>query len=175
VVVLPVPLWSLQRYLAQEKLLGTPAAAHIFCDPHAAAFKALGFTLKFDSRAKFTSIHAKTSVASATWKGFVLGVTGGGMQGDPRQQGGAFVIDGAAAAGPTCVWSHWDRHNADQVPIPVLLEAAGVPQSHYTHRGVKASADTAQPAPSAMGLDTAAAGAGGGDTAAAAAAATTSN
>lgn len=150
-VVLPVPLWSLKQYLSSEKLLGTPAASSLFCDPKGEAFKALGFTLKFDSRSKFTSIHAKTSVAAATWNGFVLGVTGGGMQGDPRQQGGSFVIDSggeggasaaAAAAAPTCVWSHWDRHNADQVPIPVLLEAAGVPQSYYVHPG-KATAATA--------------------------------
>jgi hypothetical protein len=129
-VVLPVPLWSLQKFLRSEKLLGTPLASRIFCDPKAESFKAIGATFKFDSRAKFSSIHAQTSVAGATWKGFVLGVTGGGTQGDPRQQGGAFVLGGDPVA---CLWAHYDRHNADQVPIPVLLEAAGAPQSLYVH------------------------------------------
>ncbi len=142
-VVLPVPLWSLQKFVATETKAGTMSAAHaarLYCDPKAAAFAALGFNFKFDSRAKFTSIHAQTSVAGATWKGFVLGVTGGGTQGDPRQQGGAFVIGARAGAGeggeagPECVWAHYDRHNADQVPIPVLLAAAGLSPSLYVHK-----------------------------------------
>ena len=147
-IVLPVPLWAAQRFV-REELDGRALAASLYCDPGGAAFKALGsFTLRFDTRSTFTSPHAQTTVAQATWKGLVLGLRSG-TQGDPRQQGGAFVLRGAAGAagagagagaagagaadGFECVWAHIDRHNADQVPIPVLVRAAGLPDSVYTH------------------------------------------
>lgn len=162
VVVLPVPHWSLKKYVDAEKL---PAALSdkLFCAT-SELFTAVGANFKFDSRAKFDSIHAQTSVLGATLKGFVLGVAGGGMQGDPRQQGAAFVLRCHATSGAqqtsggvgaeavdgcghaeqpppiataaltwTTVWAHKDRHNADQVPIPVLLAAAGLPSHVYKH------------------------------------------
>jgi hypothetical protein len=148
-VILPVPHWALAKYVRGEGAsLPHEVKARLYCDPDAAAFDALGFNFKFDSRSTFTSIHAKTTVFQATVRGFVLGVTGGGMQGDPRQQGGAFVLErraNAAAAGGAgagkgggegelaCVWAHYDRHNADQVPIPVFLRAAGAPVDAYVH------------------------------------------
>jgi hypothetical protein len=163
--VLPVPTWSLRRYVAEAKLL--PDMARRICcvpaDSGAAMFAACGCNLRFDSRSKFTSPHAKTSVLAATVKGFAMGVTGG-MQGDPRQQGGCFILagpgaaaaatldsDSAAAAAASggaggesapavpatpaavrTVWAHLDRHNADQVPIPAILSAAGLPADLYT-------------------------------------------
>lgn len=142
-VVLPVPLWAAQRFV-REELGGRALAGALYCDPGGAAFKALGsFSLKFDTRSTFTSPHAQTTVAQATWRGLVLGLRSG-TQGDPRQQGGAFVLrastPAAAEAGAPggglaeeCVWAHIDRHNADQVPIPVLLRAAGLPDAVYTH------------------------------------------
>lgn len=135
VVILPVPFWSLQQYILENKI---PAVISemLNCDPNAASFKALNFNFSFDSRSSFTSIHAKTSVLGATLAGLVLGLRSG-MQGDPRQQGGAFVInppfasscetimDGATASNSwSCSWAHYDRFNADQVYIPVLLLAA---------------------------------------------------
>ncbi len=135
-VILPVPLWSLQKYVRGEgSSLPKEVAARIYCDPKAESFAALGFNFKFDSRSTFTSIHAKTTVFQATVRGFVLGVTGGGMQGDPRQQGGAFVIEAGGEKGTElkCAWAHYDRHNADQVPIPVFLKAAGAPVDAYVH------------------------------------------
>lgn len=148
-VILPVPLWAAQRFVRDE-LAGRPALADaLYCDPGGVTFRALGsFTLRFDTRSTFTSPHAQTTVAQATWRGLVLGLRSG-TQGDPRQQGGAFVlrrrggpevaVAGAAVAGAAedgdveCVWAHIDRHNADQVPIPVLVRAAGLPHAVYKH------------------------------------------
>ena len=131
-VILPVPLWAAQRFLEQE-LDKRALAASLYCDPGGVAFNALStFNLRFDTRSTFTSPHAQTSVASATWKGLVLGLRSG-TQGDPRQQGGAFVLRVAKAGGFECAWAHIDRHNADQVPIPVLVRAAGLPDAVYTH------------------------------------------
>jgi hypothetical protein len=161
--VLPVPAWSLRRYVADAKL--SPDMARRICcvpaDSGAAMFAACGCNLRFDSRSKFTSPHAKTSVLAATVKGFAMGVTGG-MQGDPRQQGGCFILAGPGAAAATrdsdsaaavasggagggcaydvsaapaavrTVWAHLNRHNADQVPIPAILSAAGLPAELYT-------------------------------------------
>jgi hypothetical protein len=149
-VVLPVPLWALQKFAADAAL--PPAAARrLYADTTGALFAAAGCTVKFDSRSKFTSMHAQTTVAQATVRGFWLVVSGGGLQGDPRQQGGAWVLEATPRGGGgggggeiTTVWSHYDRHNADQVPIPVLLAAAGAPASLYVHpRPVTAAAQAA--------------------------------
>lgn len=131
-IVLPVPVWALQRYAATELPAAHPLLRALYCDPGGRAFAQLGvFNFRFDSRSTFDSPHAKTTVWQATWRGFLLGVQTG-MQGDPRQQGGAFVIRGGA-----CAWAHLDRHNADQVPIPVLVRAAGAPDAAYRHRALR--------------------------------------
>jgi hypothetical protein len=124
-VILPVPLWSLQRIIDELKI-SAHAASLILCDPDSTSFKALNFNVKFDTRSKFSSIHAKTSVFQATVRGFSIGIRTG-MQGNPSQQGGAFVIDidSESKVGYKCRWCHYDRHNSDQVEIPVLLKAAG--------------------------------------------------
>ncbi len=129
VILLPVPLWALQRFV-REKLAASPAlAACIFADEAAAAFSSFACPVKFASRkTRPDSIHAHTSVAAATLRGFAEGLRGG-MQGDPRQLGLAAVVDG----GEVIVWGHRDAFNADQVPIPVLIAAAGLPQAAYTH------------------------------------------
>lgn len=147
-VILPVPLWSLQRYIRSENI--APAIAKfLYCDADAITFQLLRMNFSFDSRSSFTSIHAKTSVLQATWRGLVEGLQTG-PQGDIRQQGGAFVLGadeiingeagGNAASteadeGPhiKCLWAHYDRYNADQVQIPVLLMAAGLPHALYRH------------------------------------------
>jgi len=138
-IVLPVPLWALQRFLAEE-MKGHALAEALYCDPGGAAFHALGaFNKKFDTRSTFTSPHAQTTVAQATWKGLLLGLRSG-TQGDPRQQGGAFVIRAEQQpprASP--LWAHIDRHNADQVPIMVLCRAAGLPDDAYRHPRVPAA------------------------------------
>ena len=142
-VVLPVPLWALQRYIRLEK---TPPKIinMLYCDREAVTFQKLRLNLEFNSRSTFTSIHAKTSVLQATWKGLVEGLQTG-PQGDIRQQGGAFVLgprcDTEAEAAEdtparssrqyTCFWAHIDRHNADQVQIPALLMAAGLSHTLY--------------------------------------------
>ena len=142
-VVLPVPLWALQRFLAEE-MKGHALADALYCDPGGAAFHALGaFNKKFDTRSTFTSPHAQTTVAQATWKGLLLGLRSG-TQGDPRQQGGAFVIRAGGGRGAeqppaSTVWAHIDRHNADQVPIMVLCRAAGLPDDVYRHPRVPAA------------------------------------
>jgi len=135
-VILPVPLWAAQRFVRDE-LAGRPLATSLYCDPGGVTFRGLGsFNHRFDTRSTFTSPHAQTTVAQATWRGLVLGLRSG-TQGDPRQQGGAFVLRGgaagSAAGGVECVWAHLDRHNADQVPIPVLVRAAGLPDAVYAH------------------------------------------
>lgn len=129
VVVLPVPLWALQRFV-REQLASAPAlAACIFADESAASFSAFACPVKFASRkTRSDTIHAHTSVAAATLKGFAEGLRGG-MQGDPRQLGLAAIVD----SGEVIVWAHRDAFNADQVPIPVLVAAAGLPQTAYIH------------------------------------------
>ncbi len=153
--VLPVPLWALKKFAAVAAL-PPPAARRLFADTTGAVFAAAGCTVKFDSRSKFTSIHAQTTVAQATVRGFWLVVSGGGLQGDPRQQGGAWVLGAGGGGEVTTVWSHYDRHNADQVPIPVLLAAAGAPASLYVHP---------RPAPAAAAPAAAAAAAAAGGSA----------
>jgi hypothetical protein len=126
-VLLPVPLWALDKYAATQPAL----APYLACDPSAAVFSALHCGFSFaTAKLRPDSIHAHTGVLAATWKGLVQGVTGG-MQGDPRQMGGALVLQG----GSKVVWQHRDAYNADQVPIPVLLAAAGVDPSLYNHKG----------------------------------------
>ena len=44
-----------------------------------------------------------------------------------------------AKAAPVTLWAHIDRHNADQVPIPVLCRAAGLPDDVYRHPRVSAA------------------------------------
>jgi hypothetical protein len=128
-VVLPVPLWSLQR-LAERVV--PQLAAHLACDPTGAVFAALGCNFVFTTRKlRPDTIHAHTGVARAALGGLWEGLTGG-MQGDPRQMGCAFVLDAEGSA----LWAHKDAFNADQVPIPVLLAAAGLePAALYTHGG----------------------------------------
>lgn len=128
--MLPVPARALTRFVREEGIAST-VAARLFADPASALFAAAGFNLRFDSRASFTSVHAKTSVLSATWRGLVLGLTTG-MAGDPRQQGGAFILErqhGSGGGEWRQAWAHMDRHNADQAPLPVLLAAAGLDEA----------------------------------------------
>lgn len=138
-VILPVPLWALQRIIVEQSIC-PHAASLLFCDPKSECFQALGFNLKFDTRTKFTSVHAKTSVLEATVKGFSIGIRTG-MQGNPSQQGGAFVISpvesisaSTSAITYKCTWCHYDRHNSDQVEIPVLLRAANAPDLVLLYR-----------------------------------------
>ena len=136
---LPVPAKALQRFV-KETQAPPFVAARLFADPAAAIAKAAACTLKFDSRATFTSPHAQTTVLQATWKGFAMGVRTG-MQGDPRQQGGAWIIEEAANGGGDggappqwrTVWGKRDRHNADQTPLALLVHHAGAPASAYVH------------------------------------------
>lgn len=144
-----MPLWALQRYVRTEKV-SAQVESILYCDAAAMTFNLLHMNFVFDSRSTFSSIHAKTSVLQATWNGFLEGLQTG-PQGDMRQQGGAFVLapssrediagsrDEGALEQPlssadiafTCIWAHYDRHNADQVQIPALLMAAGLPHTVY--------------------------------------------
>ena len=129
VVVLAVPLWALQRF-AREALPGSPAlAACLFADERAAAFRALGTTFRFSTaKLKPDTIHAHTAV----WRAALWGCCAGlrrGTQGDPRHMGGAWVLDDAGRA----EWAHKDEFNADQVPLPVLVRAAGLDAAAYSH------------------------------------------
>jgi hypothetical protein len=129
IVVLPVPLWALQRYVREQMGAHAAFAARIFADESAAAYKALSCPVKFaTAKLRPDSIHAHTSVATAAWRGLVEGLRGG-MQGDPRQLGLAAIVDG----GTRVVWAHRDAFNADQVPLPVLVAAAGLPPAAYVH------------------------------------------
>jgi len=128
VVVLPVPLWALQRF-AREQLRGAPElAACLFADEAAAAFSALGCPVVFATKKlRPDTIHNHHSVFSATLRGVAEGLRGG-TQGDPRQLGLAAVLDDGRV-----VFAHRDAFNADQVPIPVLVAAAGLPPAAYVH------------------------------------------
>jgi len=131
IVVLPVPLWALQRYVREQLGAHAAFAARLFADEGAAAYKAFACPVKFATKKlRPDSIHAHTSVGAATWRGLLEGLRGG-MQGDPRQLGLAAVVEGGARV----VWAHRDAYNADQVPIPVLVAAAGLPAGVYMHRG----------------------------------------
>lgn len=138
--ILPVPATALQRFV-KESAAPPFVAARLFADPTAAIAKAAACSLKFDSRATFTSPHAQTTVLQATLRGFAMGLRTG-MQGDPRQQGGAWVLleqasDGGAAAavdgGWRTTWGKRDRHNADQTPLALLVHHAGAPAAAYVH------------------------------------------
>ena len=134
-VILPVPIWSLEGYIKDENITA-PISSMLYCNPDSDLFRALHFNFCFDSRAPVRSIHAKTSVLGATWGGLLLGLRTG-MQGDPRQQGGAFVVKKSIESTWMCVWAHLDRFNADQVQIPVLLLAASLsPEMFNSHREI---------------------------------------
>jgi hypothetical protein len=129
IILLPVPLWSLQKFAASVPAL----APHLACDPAGAVFKALNCNFSFATKKlRPDSIHAHTSVLGATWSGLVEGMATG-MQGDPRQMGGALIVKEGKV-----IWQHKDQYNADQVPIPVLLAAcqAGV-EGAYKHPGAE--------------------------------------
>ncbi len=128
-VVLPVPLWARQRF-ATESLVAFPDLIRaLYCDPTGTCFRVLGCNLQFaTTKLRPNSIHDRTSVLAATMKGIAEGLRGG-PQGDPRQQGGCFVVEGEAL-----VWAHLDTYNADQVPIPVLVAASGLPPDTYVHK-----------------------------------------
>ena len=130
VVVLPVPLWALQRFVEKSLKNSPELAASIFADERAAAAAALDCTKKFTTaKLKPDTIHAHTSVTRAALWGIGEGIAGGGAQGDPRQMGGAWVLNEKGEA----VWAHKDQFNADQVPLPALMAAAGLPEHVYKH------------------------------------------
>lgn len=154
--VLPVPPASLARFV-RESSCPPWVAERLFADPRAALAAAAACNKKFDSRSKFTSPHAQTTVLQATLRGLAIGLRTG-PQGDPRQQGGSWVLEGvggstaaggggtdagAAAAPPApstaspagwvTTWGKRDRHNADQVPLPLLVHLAGAPPGGYVH------------------------------------------
>jgi hypothetical protein len=148
VFVLPVSGAHLARFVA-DTAAPPSVAARLFANPGASIAAAAGCTFRFDSRATFTSPHAQTSVLGATLRGLSLGLRTG-PQGDPRQQGGAWVLElqqpppagdgggdsgdgGGGVARWTTVWVHRDRHNADQVPLPLLVAVAGGPPGAYVH------------------------------------------
>lgn len=129
VVILPVPVWALTAYVKDDNIPGQ-ISSMLYCDPDRELFRTLNFNFCFDTRKPVRSIHSKTSVWGATWGGLRIGLRTG-MQGDPRQQGGAFVIKRSTESTWACLWTHFDRFNADQVQIPVLLLAAGLPPGIY--------------------------------------------
>lgn len=136
VFVLPVPASALIRFVG-ESASPTFVRERLFADPTATIAKAAACNKKFDSRKNFTSPHAQTSVLQATLRGLAIGLRTG-PQGDPRQQGGSWVLEmrGSDPASPDCwttVWGKRDRHNADQVPLPVLMRVSGAPAHAYTH------------------------------------------
>ncbi|KAI9010704.1 hypothetical protein DFJ74DRAFT_710939 [Hyaloraphidium curvatum] len=119
IVVTPAPAWAVRKFVAS-----TGFSLPMYSDPSRELYKALDFNFVFDSKLewKVASRHVRTTVPAAWALGFFKGVTEG-VQGDPRQQGGAFVL------GPgkrECSFVHFDRFNADHAPIPVLLEAVGI-------------------------------------------------
>ena len=130
VVLLPVPVWALARFV-KEALPASPGlAACLFADEGAAAYAALGWTFRFaTAKLKPDTVHAHTPAWRAALWGVAEGLRGG-TQGDPRWMGGAWVVDGAAGAAR---WAHKDEFNADQVPIATLLAAAGAPEGAYAH------------------------------------------
>ena len=139
VIILPVPHWALARF-ARESLSTSPElAACVFADERAVAFNALGCTFKFSTaKLKPDTIHAHTSVARAALGGLGEGLRGGGPQGDLRQMGGAWILTND---GKTAIWAHKDEFNADQVPIPALLNAAGLNETVlYSHHARKLKA-----------------------------------
>lgn len=132
VVILPVQPRHVARFV-RDSAIPPQVALRIFSDSSAALASASKCNKRFDTRSTFTSPHAQTTVLGATLAGLGLGLMTG-PQGDPRQQGGAWVLqlsDGGHTW--TTLWAHRDRHNADQVPIPVLFAAAGLPPSAYVH------------------------------------------
>jgi hypothetical protein len=145
VVILPVQARHLARFISDTKAPGQ-IIDRLFADPSAVIATAAQCNKRFDTRSTFTSPHAQTSVLGATFAGLALGLRTG-PQGDPRQQGGAWVLDlNADGSGWISRWSHRDRHNADQVPIPILFAAAGLPATAYVHpRDVSPDAAAAAP------------------------------
>jgi hypothetical protein len=128
VVLLPVPVWALARFVREALPHSPDLAARLFADEGAAAYAALGCTFRFSTaKLKPDTIHAHTPVWKAALWGIGEGLRGG-PQGDVRWMGGAWVLESGAA-----VWAHKDEFNADQVPIPTLLAAAGAPASAYAH------------------------------------------
>lgn len=118
-VITPAPPWSIRSFISKTKF-----SLPMYSDPSRELYVALNFNFVFDSKLEYrvASRHVRTSVPMAWIKGFVKGVTEG-VQGDPRQQGGAFVL------GPgknECSFAHFDRFNADHAGIPTLLEGAGI-------------------------------------------------
>lgn len=131
-VILPVQPRHVARFV-RDSSVPSHVALRIYSDASAALASASKCNKRFDTRSTFTSPHAQTTVLGATLAGLGLGLMTG-PQGDPRQQGGAWVLQLSDSG--HCwrtLWAHRDRHNADQVPIPVLFAAAGLPSTAYAH------------------------------------------
>jgi len=126
IVLTPAPVWAVQRFVDEINF-----KLPIYSDPTKSLYKALNMNLKFDSKLEWrvASKHVRTSVPVAWIKGFYKGVTEG-LQGDPRQQGGTFILGPAQE----CSFVHYDAFNADHVAIPALLEAAGLPSLAFQFR-----------------------------------------
>ncbi|KXS13176.1 hypothetical protein M427DRAFT_383502 [Gonapodya prolifera JEL478] len=120
VLITPAPPRAVRRFVQQSSL-----SIPVFSDAPRSLYTALNMNFRFDSKLEYrvSSRHVRTTVPEAWVKGFVKGVTEG-LQGDPRQQGGSFVLGPALR---TCTFAHFDRFNADHVPIPDLLTAVGIP------------------------------------------------
>ncbi|KAJ3341446.1 Thioredoxin-like protein aaed1 [Gonapodya sp. JEL0774] len=120
VLITPAPAWAVRRFIKETRL-----SLPMYSNPTRSLYTALNMNFRFDSKLEYrvASPHVRTTVPAAWIKGFAMGVAGGGTQGDPRQQGGAFVL------GPglrECSFVHFDRFNADHATVPTLLEAAGI-------------------------------------------------
>ena len=128
ILVLPVTTTILRRYIAEEGI-SEEVSKLMMCDKSGAAYRALGFNFTFNSKPEQRSIHEKNTLFQKVTKGILMGLKTG-PQGDVRQQGGAFVLL-RRGGHMECAYSHFDRHNSDQIEIPVILRAAQVPLSFY--------------------------------------------
>ena len=80
VVLLPVPVWALARFVREALPHSPDLAARLFADEGAAAYAALGCTFRFSTaKLKPDTIHAHTPV----WKAALWG-SGEGLRGGPQ-------------------------------------------------------------------------------------------
>lgn len=127
-LVLPVSTTILRRYITEEGV-SEEVAKLMLCDKSGGAYSSLGFNFTFNSKPSQKSIHEKNTLLQKVWRGIIMGLKTG-PQGDVRQQGGAFVLVRRGGL-VECSYTHHDRHNSDQIEIPVILHAAQVPYSFY--------------------------------------------
>ncbi|XP_064626766.1 peroxiredoxin-like 2C [Lineus longissimus] len=103
----------------------------LYCDPERVIYKKLGYaehnTIGYIKESKHIKSGLMTGILKSTWRA----MQARDWQGNPKQQGGSFVVK----AGGEIIFSHIDKAGSDHVAINTLLKSAGVQEVSFPKDG----------------------------------------